>query len=285
MSKNCIIILNYNDGERAEKLVREIAEYSSLEYILVVDNCSTDDSFARLKELASDKIHVIQTEKNSGYAGGNNFGAKYATKMWNVNTLYFANTDVFFEEDVIRQIEKDLWQYWKNGVATVLVRDGYNVWDLPGYWGTVRMLFLVLFTLHKRKIRNKMIKSEGCYEAGVVEGSFFAIKASVFDEIGGFDERTFLYLEENILAYKLHRHGYKEIVDTNMSYIHEHSRSISKEYKSKARAFRLFEPSFFIYLKYYLRCNTIQQKIFKLFYLVAYFERMIYDVMKYIIRK
>lgn len=284
MANNCIIILNYNDCERVEKLVQLVKEYSSLKHILVVDNCSVDGSYHKLKKLTNDKIHVIRTEQNGGYAKGNNFGAKYAKEKWNVDTLYFANPDVFFEEDAIINIEENLWQSEKYGVATVLVKEGYNAWELPGYWGTVRMLFLFLFMIHKKKMKNELIEKKGIHEVGVTEGSFFAIKSSVFDEIGGFDERTFLYLEENILAYKLRQHGYKEIISADEYYIHEHSQSISKEYKSKARAFRLFLPSFLIYLKYYLKCNSMQLNVFKMFYGMAYFERILYDVVKHMIK-
>lgn len=284
MSNNCIIILNYNDCERVEKLVKTIEGYSSLEHILIVDNCSIDGSFNRLKKLASDKVHVIETNRNGGYATGNNYGVKYAKEKWNIDTLYFANPDVLFDEDVILNIEENLWQSDKYGVATVLVKEGYNAWEFPGYWGTVRMLFLFLFMIHKKKMKKELIEKRGIHEVGVTEGSFFAIKSSVFDEIGGFDERTFLYLEENILAYRLRQHGYKEIISADEYYIHEHSQSISKEYKSKARAFKLFLPSFLVYLKYYLKCNSMQLNVFKMFYGMAYFERILYDVVKHMIK-
>lgn len=281
MTNNCIIILNYNDCERVEKLVQLIKEYSSLTHILIVDNCSVDGSYSRLKKIACEKIHVVKTEQNGGYAKGNNFGARYAKEKWNVDTIFFANPDVTFSEDAIINIEDNLWENEKYAVATVLVKDGYNVWDLPKYWGTVRMLFLFLFMIHKKKKKNELIDKKGIYEVGVTEGSFFAIKTSVFYEVGGFDERTFLYLEENILAYKLRQHGYKEIISAEKYYIHEHSQSISKEYKSKARAFKLFLPSFLIYLEYYLKCNTMQLKAFRMFFEMAYFERILYDVVKH----
>lgn len=284
MSNNCIIILNYNDCERVEKLVKTIEGYNSLEHILIVDNCSIDGSFNRLKKLASDKVHVIETNRNGGYATGNNYGVKYAKEKWNIDTLYFANPDVLFDEDVILNIEENLWQSDKYGVATVLVKEGYNAWEFPGYWGTVRMLFLFLFMIHKKKMKKELIEKRGIHEVGVTEGSFFAIKSSVFDEVGGFDERTFLYLEENILAYRLRQHGYKEIISADEYYIHEHSQSISKEYKSKARAFKLFLPSFLVYLKYYLKCNSMQLNVFKMFYGMAYLERILYDVVKHMIK-
>lgn len=280
MPPNCIIILNYNDSKHTIKLVHEISGYSSLNQILIVDNCSTDDSFKNLLLLKSDKIDVIQTESNKGYAVGNNFGAEYALDKWKAETLFFANPDVSFEEKTITVIEKTLFSHEKYAVATALVRDGYNVWNLPTYAGAVRMLFLLAFTMHKRYIKNQLLQKAGAQDVGVVEGSFFAIKASVFKEIKGFDERTFLYMEESILAYELHQRGYKEAVNADVFYIHERSQSISKEFKSKANAFKLFRHSFAVYLKYYLECGMIKRAVFDLFYFIAYLERILFDIIR-----
>lgn len=280
MSENCIIILNYNDSERVIKLVRQISGYNALNHILIVDNFSTDDSIKQLLSLKSDKIDVIQTEANEGYAAGNNFGAEYAITRWKAETLFFSNPDVYFEEETVVAVEKTLFSDEKYAVATALVKDGYNAWDLPAYWGTVRMLFLLAFTIHKHQIKKQLLHAAGIHEVGVVEGSFFAIRTSAFKEVGGFDERTFLYLEENILAYKLCQHGYKEVINADIFYIHEHSKSISKEYRSKTKAFKLFKPSFAVYLKYYLECSIIRRVIFTLLYFVAYLERILYDIIK-----
>lgn len=277
---NCLIILNYNDSERVQKLVEKVSGYQLLQHILVVDNCSTDHSYEKLTLLKNDKVDVIRNHRNSGYAAGNNYGAEYAQDRWGPDILFFANPDVFFEDRTVEAIEAALCQDTSYAVAAALVKDGYNVWDLPGYWGTLRMLFLVSFSLHKARIKRKLKRGGGIQEAGVVEGSFFAVKASIFWEIQGFDERTFLYLEENMLAQKLHRLGYKEVINVNAFYLHEHSKSVLKEYKSKARAFKLFWPSFQIYLKYYVNCGKLGKSVFGILYAAAYIERVLFDVAK-----
>lgn len=280
MAGNCIIILNYNDGTRTEGLVNEIRQYDSLDKILIVDNCSTDLSYEKLAALQNEKITVIQTGSNGGYATGNNFGAWYAIEKWGVKTIFFANPDVHFNEQAIVLTERNLWEKEAHGIAAPLVKNGYNAWTLPAYWGTVRMLFLGAFNIHKYMVKQQLLLEKGVHEVGVTEGSFFAVKASVFQETGGFDERTFLYLEENILAFKLAEKKYKEVIVSDVFYDHEHSQSIKKEYQSKRKAFALFKPSFEVYLKYYVNCGPVGLKLFSCFYWLAYVERVIYDVLK-----
>ena len=80
-----------------------IEAYEELEKIIVVDNCSTDDSYDRLQKRRNEHIHVIKTQSNDGIAAGNNFGAEYAKKVCpDVNNFIFSNPDVIVNSESIR---------------------------------------------------------------------------------------------------------------------------------------------------------------------------------------
>ena len=116
---------------------------------------------------------------------------------------------------------------------------------------------------------------------GVVEGSFWAIKAKIYEETGGLDEGTFLYYEENIFAKRLTKLGYHEAVLTKYRYDHFHSVSIKKQYRNKAKAYSNFYKGMNIYLNDYLYCGKIKKIIFEGCYFLGYLERVLYDwVMK-----
>ena len=55
------VILNYNDADTVETLVRSICGYEVLEYIILVDNHSQDDSRQKLQQLACEheKIQLV----------------------------------------------------------------------------------------------------------------------------------------------------------------------------------------------------------------------------------
>jgi len=278
-----LIILNYNDWKTVYDLIHLIKDYKALNKIIIVDNASKDDSYQRLSLLSNEKIDVIQSQGNKGYAYGNNYGAEYALEKYNPKTLFFANPDVAFEENVVIQIVEALYQKEEYAVGSALVRSGYNVWKLPGFYGMIRSMFLIVHNLEKRRIKKQLLQIKKVAEVDVVEGSFFAIKADIYKKINGLDERTFLYYEENILAKKLKNKGYKEIIVRNCDYEHLHSKSIKKEYKSKAKAFKLFADSYEVYGKYYLNMNRLQKVQLKIFFRLAYFERTVYDrVMKFL---
>ena len=278
--KTSTVILNYNDGERTAALISKIKNFSSIDYIVIVDNRSTDSSLSILRPLAGPDVFLIDSGSNGGYAKGNNAGIHYCTDILGCDRIFVANPDVSFDDDTCRRMLSCMDENPSYGVIAPLVRQGYNVWDLPSFTGIIESLFLVWFNSDKKNIRKKIIAS-GCRitDAGVVEGSFFLISKKAYKDAGGFDERTFLYAEEIILAKRLLSKGYREGIMPGIYYDHLHSASIKKQYhSSKAKAFHHFRDSFRIYNKYYLHTNIIQNVIFDIAYALGYLERVIFDL-------
>ncbi len=282
-----MIILNYNDGRTAAKLALAVKDYACLDKIIVVDNHSSDDSFAYLSDTllppacgAGPRIDVIQAPENGGYAKGNNYGVRHALLNGAPDYLFIANPDIMVSERTLYAILESMRQHTEYGVMSCLVNQGYNVWRLPGFLGMIESLFLIWFNLDKRAIKKRLAASALPLETvGVVEGSFFCIKKTAYEAVGGFDERTFLYAEEIILSKRLSDCGLKVGLLTKERYDHFHSVSIKKAYRSsKARAFPNFYRSFRIYNRHYLHTNPLQDAVFAAAYGLAYAERVIYDL-------
>ena len=276
--KNVIIILNYNDYMTTEKLVDSIKNYKCFEKIILVDNASTDNSFSLLEKKYKEieKIDVIKNQENKGYASGNNFGGAYAIKKYNPQYIYISNPDVYFKEDVIYKIEETFKSNEKIGAIAPVVSTGNNSWKVPNYTRTLASMFILLGKI----IGNKPYKNKkyGINYVDVLEGSFFAIRASIFREINGFDERTFLYYEENIIAFKLRKAGYYSVLITNCTYDHNHSVTINKTYKSKLKIYKILGKSIKIYNYDYLKINSIQKAFLKFIFAIAYLEKIIIDM-------
>ncbi len=281
--KAVMVILNYNDKKVTQKLAQAVVDYSCLERVIIVDNCSTDDSYEYLRRVFdSPTVDVIKTNKNGGYAKGNNFGIKYAITHYNPDCIFVANPDIFVEEKTLQNIMGVMEVRDEYGVLAPIVNDGLNVWNLPGFTGMIESLFLVWFNLDKKRIKERLLKSTKHVEAvGVVEGSFFCIRREDYEAIGGFDERTFLYAEEIILSKRLQSINKKVGVLTGERYDHLHSTSIKKAYNSsKCKAFPNFYKSFRVYNKNYLKTGPIKDTVFFICYKLAYLERFIYDCIK-----
>ena len=88
------VVLNYNDSKTTIELINRIEKMDSIDVVVIVDNNSTDDSFSVLKQYASEKIHVIQSDKNGGYGYGNNCGIEFIKKNYDCDYIIIANPDV-----------------------------------------------------------------------------------------------------------------------------------------------------------------------------------------------
>ncbi len=284
-----IVILNYNDAERTIHLAKSICGYSCIEKVILVDNASSDDSVEVMQTYIKENSNLVPIQKiiiasspiNGGYAKGNNLGIRYAIEKYNPNYLFVANPDIMVGDKTLEKIIEALRLNKDYGVIAPLVRQGYNVWNLPNFMGIIESLFLVWFNLDKRHIKKQIEKkTESLCEVGVVEGSLFGISKEAYLQINGLDEGTFLYCEENILASRLRDKGYKVGVLSKEYYDHFHSVSIKKHYKSKAGAFHNFYDSFKYYNKKYLKVTSFQKGIFEIMYRIAYLERCVYDLIK-----
>lgn len=93
-----ICIASYNKAELTERLVKSLLKIDSDEYnVVVVDNCSTDDTVERLERLSASKLTIIKNEKNIGGAA-NTIKAPYSgTGLF---SLYVNDRDLVINEKI-----------------------------------------------------------------------------------------------------------------------------------------------------------------------------------------
>lgn len=156
--KNVFIILNYNDFENAKKLLEKVKVYKEIDKIIVVDNCSKDNSFKYLQQFNSNKIEIIKTSENKGYAYGNNYGAAYAIEKYNPQYLIIANPDIMFEEGIVNKIIAVLTLKKEYALGTVLVKDGFNIWNHFHYTEALFSMLLITFNIKKMILKCRLKK-------------------------------------------------------------------------------------------------------------------------------
>ena len=268
--KTGIVILNYNDYESTKKMIDKIKNYKSLNHIVIVDNNSSDDSYDKLQKLKTDNIYVIKTNENKGYAYGNNYGIKYLTKNYKIDNIIISNPDIIVEEEVIKGLIKDLKENKDISIIAPLIKQNgeeANGWRIPTFkdellsninyvhrWARKKMFY--------PKIDKKLQKVE------VVSGCFFMIRKSDFEQIGYFDEGTFLYYEENIISYKLKELNKNVYVDNELSVIHNESVSVDKNINS-IRKYKILKTSQKYYEKKYNNLNVFKMILLRFLYYIS----------------
>ena len=198
--------------------------------IIVVDNNSQDHSLDSLRELhQAGRIHLIEAGENLGYGKGNNLGEKHAKG----EVLIISNPDVFVKPDtmqtLLNYLEKNdsigllgpRLRYY-NGEIQPSCRRHMTFFDL-----VIKRTFLGKIPPFKKRLSKYLMGDfdhDKIQEVDLITGAYFMMKHDVYKEIGGFDPRYFLFMEDYDLCRKVHQAGYKVVYYPKAEAQHYHKR-------------------------------------------------------------
>ena len=270
MSKIGIVILNYNDYEETINYVEKIKGFKSLNEIVIVDNNSTDTSYNKLKKIEKGNVRLLKSNVNKGYAAGNNIGIKYLKDK--VDYIIISNPDIIIEENVIKKLRADMDENREIAIVSPVIKlrgELLRGWRLPKIKDEIglNLNYFHRYVEKKLKYDDKRYNSK-LTRVDVVSGCFFMIRRDVLNLVGNFDESTFLFYEENILATKLKRINKKSYIDNEVKITHNESVTINKTMASINKYKRL-KDSQKIYAKYYLHANGFQMFILRFVYYIS----------------
>ncbi len=205
-----VIIVTYNSARTIGACLRSlVAGMPTAEEteIVVIDNCSRDGS-AEVVHRDFPSIRVITSDSNTGFAAAANRAAHTATSAY----LLFLNPDTIVQPEFFSRLNDTLAADRSIVLAgcRLTTDDGRpqpSAWRLPNLATLAAESFLphALSTARTRRDR------AGLLRGGFVSGGGLVIQSSLFRELGGFDERFFMYYEDADLCRRAGAKGYLPI--------------------------------------------------------------------------
>jgi N-acetylglucosaminyl-diphospho-decaprenol L-rhamnosyltransferase len=210
-----VVIVNWNAGDYLRRAVESLAESRTttvhLGCVTVVDNASADGSVENLPE-AGLRLQVLHSSTNLGFAAGCNLGARYG----NGDFVLFLNPDAAVEPDAVERSAQFMQAVPDVAVCGGRVVENNGLADhscsrLP----TLRLVIgrvTRLTRLAPRWFPATYLKDSELSEDQPVQeviGAYFFVRRSIFEQLGGFDERYFLYYEEVDLCRRALDLGYR----------------------------------------------------------------------------
>ena len=263
--------MNYNDSKTTIELLERIKKYEVLNRIVIVDNNSTDNSYELLKKYENEKIKIIKTLENKGYGFGNNIGAKKLADE-DVDYIIISNPDIIFKEKDIYELCNSFDGNNNIAIVAPTINEHGNLSRGWKFSGPILDSFCNINYIGRYFKKKQLYKEEyyqGKYsKVDIVSGCFFIIRKDVFEKIGYFDENTFLYYEENILAKKIRNIGMDIIVRNDVEIIHNHSVSINKSY-NKIKKFKILTKSQRYYHRKYNNAGIFKMFVLDTSYIVT----------------
>lgn len=283
-----LVVLNYNNYEDVIEYIKKIYNYSIIDYIVIVDNCSTDESICKLKKIISDKIFLIISERNGGYGYGNNQGINFLIDNFECDYILITNPDVQYDESTVIKCMKFLNSHEKEKYAIVapLMLNlegslGETAWEIPKAKNYYLGSLAIFGCFWKTETFNLLdYKDEDYIPCDCVAGSMLMVNTKYFVELGMYDENIFLFCEETTIGIKAKKKGFKTAVIPNSYFIHAHSTSINKSIKNKITRLKILWNSRIYVLQQYYGYTGIRLLFAKLIMKICIVEMKILILIK-----
>ncbi len=247
--KISVVIINYNGFEYTESAILSLKNQScSIDEILVVDDCSADQSREKIKEKFPEVI-VKQTQKNSGPGVARNLGLESAKNK----KIVFLDNDVEIHRDAIKNLAEES----KNNsgyvffVARVLYSKDKNIIQKEGT--DIHYLGMTLNVKNHGKKKDEVVDSKR--ELVAFPGVCYLVNIENLNQLEKHDESFFYTFEDLDFAVRNHLKGNKTLLVPSAEVYHkEGTKGLSHrgghEYPSR-RLFYFIRNRWFFILKNY----------------------------------
>ena len=274
MKSLAVIVVDYKTIDKTISYLKMLADMFTdvdLIHAIIIDNGEEDKS-----EQINDELQYIEDMKleeriikhfwfknmdvfycfaneNLGYGKGNNLGFKIIESFYADSIFLISNNDIKLTEKLSMNLIENIFNS-DNSIAAIgpnivgLKGEKQNPYFKPSVFRCAVLMITFIHNLFKVNIDIDYIcKNDYCYR---LMGSFIFLKSDYFKEVGGFDEKIFMYSEEPILSEKLLEKNLHCYYLDDYKVIHEHGATV-KNSISKIQEKKLVFESLIYYLKEY----------------------------------
>jgi len=219
-----IVVLTYNTRELTSQCLASFAPtlHQSGWQIIVVDNGSTDGSADAL-QARYPFADIIVSDRNLGFAGGNNLGLRRARGR----VLFLINSDVLATADALRALAHQFEVRSEAGILSAGLRTATGEAQAFAYGEDPTLSYLMRRGARALLRRGPLHRwdVDQPIETDWVSGACLAIRSEALQQIGLLDERFPLYFEDNDWCLRARQAGWKVIYDPRFVVTHLGGRS------------------------------------------------------------
>lgn len=218
MVKLSVIILTFNTQKLTSDCVKFLIqnyknniENNDIE-VIVADNSSKDNTVSTIKKIK--EIKVVENKENFGFAKGNNLGVKASKGKY----LLFLNSDVEVRDNGFLKMIEFMDENLKIGVlgAKLTNVDGSSQPSCGNFYTLLNLIFM-LFGFNSRMRKSP----EAIQKVDWVSGASLMIRRDLFENLKGFDENFFMYIEDMELCFRVKKAGFLTYSYPNIKLIHK----------------------------------------------------------------
>lgn len=185
-----VIIPNYNKGKYIAECVKSVLKQTlPPDEIIIVDDCSTDDSRFVIEKLCKNSalVHPVYLDKNGGVSAARNIGLKHASGQY----ITFLDSDDFYgNPDKLKNEMGLLRSRDKDGVAYSQLLFADESGNIKENIFCKKKQYLV-GNIYKRMLLGRFVFPALARD--------YCVKKSIISELGGYNEGRNLYEDLELL--------------------------------------------------------------------------------------
>lgn len=195
-----VIIVTYNNRTDIDACLQSVQAQSDAAEIIIVDNQSTDGTLDHIRQ-SYPTVRTVSSAHNGGFGAGVNLGAHIARGTY----LAVVNPDTEVEAGWLQPLIEVLEQHPHVGLVTpTILRKGSP--ELVNACGNDVHITGLAFCAQLNEPAPS--RCERPQPVAAVSGAAFVLRRSLWERLGGFDERFFMYVEDTDLSWRARRLGY-----------------------------------------------------------------------------
>jgi GT2 family glycosyltransferase len=221
-----IVIVSFNTRDVTRQCLEHVHTHAAgvRHEVLVVDNASVDGS-ADMVAAEFPWVELTRLEENRGFAGGNNPAMKIARGRY----ILLLNSDAFLAEGVLEKTIQYLDDHPGIGVLGCKLTDPDGTMQpsarmLPGPLNKILHITGLAARFPGSKFFGRVDYTWWDHSepraVGWVVGAYFLIRRETMAQIGGLDERYFLYFEEIDYCLTARRAGWEVVFYPHAAVVH-----------------------------------------------------------------
>jgi GT2 family glycosyltransferase len=222
-----VIVVSYNTRDLTLAALRTLfAQTREMAMKVVVFDNASDDGSADAIAAAFPDVQLIRSSENLGFARANNLVAEKADTEW----LLLLNPDTEVHAGAVDRLVAFAQAHPKAGIyggRTVFPDGSLNMascWMRITPWSTVcNALGLSAIFPNSAVFNPEAIggwQRDTVRDVDIVVGCFFLIRTEIWQRLGGFDLRYFMYGEEADLCLRAKRLGYQPVITPEAEIMH-----------------------------------------------------------------
>lgn len=229
---SCSIVLYKNNPLIVKKAIDSLIAQNLKINIYIYDNSPTDD----LRSHLINDVNYIYNPKNVGFGKAHN----YCIEKGRLDSQYhlILNPDVYFEAGVLEKLIEQLKTNKEVGLIApkILYPNGeiqYSCRMLPTPVELIVRRLPIISLFFKKWIQDRDLyftQYNKKFSPPFILGCFMLVPHQVFDIVGKFDERYFMYMEDFDLTRRI-KERYKTLFYPEVSVYHSYERQSAKKIK------------------------------------------------------